>query len=312
MAFSITVSAAANRAPTFARKSFPLTVETSLEDTVEDVKKKIQSKIPKFYASRQRLSLKSEKKALSDEAKLADISVSSGSELEVKDLGPQVGWKTVFVVEYAGPLLIHPIFYYLPRLFYSTDVVHSDLQRMVFAMVEAHFGKRILETLFVHRFSHGTMPLLNIFKNSAHYHILSGVFLAFDLYRPVFSASSMHIKGTIRNDQQFLWICAGLWTFFELSNLSTHLHLRSLRPAGTKKRAIPNGYGFGFVSCPNYFFETLAWAVVCAMTGSWAAYVFTAVGTGQMIVWALKKHAAYKKEFGKAYPRRKAMIPFMI
>ncbi|KAF9042693.1 3-oxo-5-alpha-steroid 4-dehydrogenase-domain-containing protein [Rhodocollybia butyracea] len=291
MAFSITVSAAANRAPTFARKSFPLTVETSLEDTVEDVKKKIQSKIPKFYASRQRLSLKSEKKALSDEAKLADISVSSGSELEVKDLGPQ-----------AGPLLIHPIFYYLPRLFYGTDVVHSDLQRMVFAMVEAHFGKRILETLFVHRFSHGTMPYSISSKSiSAHYHILSGVFLAFDLYRPVFSASSMHIKGTIRNDQQFLWICAGLWTFFELSNLSTHLHLRSLRPAGTKKRAIPNGYGFGFVSCPNYFFETLAWAVVCAMTRSWAAYVFTAVGTGQMI-----------KEFGKAYPRRKAMIPFMI
>ncbi|KIK63172.1 hypothetical protein GYMLUDRAFT_41495 [Collybiopsis luxurians FD-317 M1] len=310
MAFSITISA--NKAPPFARKSFPLTVETSPEDTVEDVKNKIQAKIPQFYTSRQRLSLKSEKKSLADGTKLKDAGVTSGSELEIKDLGPQVGWKTVFIVEYAGPLLIHPFFYYLPHLFYGKDVIHSDLQRLVFAMVEIHFAKRIFETLFVHRFSHGTMPLFNIFKNSTHYHILSGLFLAYDLYRPAFAASSRYVKGTIRNDPQFLLICAGLWTFFELSNLSTHLHLRSLRPAGTKKRAIPTGYGFGLVSCPNYLFETLGWVVVCAMTGSWASYLFTVAGTGQMLIWALKKHAAYKKEFGKAYPRRKAMIPFVI
>ncbi|KAJ4476198.1 3-oxo-5-alpha-steroid 4-dehydrogenase-domain-containing protein [Lentinula aciculospora] len=312
MALFITVSAASNRVPSFARNAFPLTLEASPEETVQDVKTKIQAKIPKLYTSRQRLTLKSENKPLVDDVRLKDAGFATGVELEVKDLGPQVGWKTVFVVEYAGPLLIHPVFYDLPRLFYGTDIVHSDLQRMVFAMIEVHFAKRILETLFVHRFSHGTMPLFNIFKNSAHYHVLSGFFLAYDLYRPVFSASSLYVKGTFRNNPQFLWVCAGLWAFFELSNLSAHLHLRSLRPAGTRTRAIPTGYGFGLVSCPNYFFETLAWGVVCAMTGSWASYLFTIVGTAQMIAWALKKHAAYKKEFGKTYPKRKAMIPFII
>jgi 3-oxo-5-alpha-steroid 4-dehydrogenase len=58
--------------------------------------------------------------------------------------------------------------------------------------------------------------------------------------------------------------------FAELSNLSTHLTLRNLRPPGSKKRAIPHGYGFGLLSCPNYFFESVAWAAVAYMTGSWA------------------------------------------
>ena len=46
--------------------------------------------------------------------------------------------------------------------------------------------------------------------------------------------------------------------------------LRDLRPAGTKKRAIPYGYGFDKITCPNYFFETMAWTAITVMTGSYA------------------------------------------
>lgn len=53
-----------------------------------------------------------------------------------------------------------------------------------------------------------------------------------------------------------------------MSNLHTHLTLRSLRPEGSRKRAIPHGYGFDLVSFPNYFFEILGWAVIAVMTGS--------------------------------------------
>jgi very-long-chain enoyl-CoA reductase len=39
---------------------------------------------------------------------------------------------------------------------------------------------------------------------------------------------------------------------------------------------------------------------------------FLAVGGGMMANWAAKKHRAYKKEFGKDYPKeRKALIPFL-
>jgi len=49
-----------------------------------------------------------------------------------------------------------------------------------------------------------------------------------------------------------------------------------------------------------------------------AGVLFLIFGTGQMLVWAIKKHQRYiKVEFdGKEgrpkYPRRKAMIPFLI
>jgi len=217
------------------------------------------------------------------------------------------------MVEYAGPLVIHPLIYHFPRLWYGKDVEHSALQKYVYAFVLLHFIKRELETVFVHRFSNGTMPLVNIFKNSAHYHILSGLFLAYDVYRPAFSQSSSYVVGTFRNDPTFLWICAGIWAFAELSNLHNHLTLRWLRPAGTRTRAVPHGYGFTFLSCPNYFFETVGWVVISVMTGSLASWLFTVVAFVQMALWALKKHRNYKKEFGKSYPRgRKAIVPFIL
>ena len=30
-----------------------------------------------------------------------------------------------------------------------------------------------------------------------------------------------------------------------------------------------------------------------------------------MVVWAIKKHKNYRKEFGKEYPKRKVLVPFV-
>ncbi|OLL22092.1 putative enoyl reductase [Neolecta irregularis DAH-3] len=162
-----------------------------------------------------------------------------------------------------------------------------------------HFLKREYESLFVHRFSSPTMPLLNIFKNSAHYHLLCGLNLAYWIYRP---------RNTPAPTIAF---CVALWTFAQISNFLTHLALKNLRPQGSTQRKIPSGYGFDLVSCPNYFFEFLAWLSFSLLTRSWAAHLFLVVSTAQMYLWAAKKHQRYKTEF-KHYPKsRKAMFPFI-
>ncbi|GAA5850643.1 hypothetical protein JCM9279_006372 [Rhodotorula babjevae] len=289
---------------------FPLSLElTGAKPTVGSLKSAIAAQA-KVNVHRQRITTADKKVLDDDDRTLADYGVKDGDSLDFKDLGPQVAWKTVFLTEYFGPLFIHPAFFFGSKLFYRQQFQHSRMQQVALVLVLLHYAKRELETLFVHRFSSATMPILNLFKNSGHYWGLSGVLLAVPLYGPWNGAAKL--AGTVQDGNAWLYGWTALWAYAELSNLVTHLNLASLRPKGTKARAIPTGYGFDNVSCANYWFESVAWLSYTGLTLNWAAAFFSAVAIGQMYIWALKKHRRYRKEFGDKYPRgRKAMFPYL-
>lgn len=287
-------------------------VNLSQKSSISDVKHAIAQKKPNLYVSRQSIRGEHGGKNVKDDVKLVSLNPNNNASMKLylKDLGPQVGWTTVFLTEYAGPLFIYLIFYMRPACIYGSKpakmlpVVHYACYAWVF-----HYAKRLFETVFVHRFSNATMPIANIFKNSTYYWGFAA-WVAYYINHPLYTAP-------MYGDTQ-VYAAIAMFIFNELGNLSVHVALRNLRPEGSKVRKIPyptsNPFTmlFNFVSCPNYSYEVGSWIAFTIMCQSLPAFMFTLAGGYQMSVWALGKHRNYRKEFEK-YPRgRKAIIPLFL
>ena len=242
---------------------------------------------------------------LSGDRSLSSFGLKDGDEVILKDLGPQISWRSVFLIEYFGPILVHSLLFFLPSVFYPQHkrlTHHTYTQQVAFACVLLHYIKREVETVCVHIFSLDTMPVRNIFKNSFHYWVIGGALIAYFLYHPLYTETKSHA---------FVTAAALLFVLAEAGNAYCHLILRWLRPAGSKGRGIPRGFLFEYVTCANYTFELAAWLLFAVFTQTLTAWVFVLVSGAQIAQWSVKKHVALKKEFGDKVPRRKILIPFV-
>jgi len=279
--------------------------------TLGHLKKLICKEKRSLYPERVALRLEPKSKMLSDDVKLNTLTLKQGKVLYFKDLGPQIGWKTVFLWEYFGPLVCYLATYLRPTLIYgkNASLPMHPVVTIAAACWSFHYLKRLYETLFVHRFSHATMPLMNLFKNCAYY-------WGFAFYIGYYVNHPLYTSPYFGNLQIYLGLLGFL--ICEIGNYSIHILLRDLRPAGSKERKIPvptsNPFTilFNFVSCPNYTYEVGSWVFFTLMTQCLPVGVFTVAGFYQMAVWALGKHRNYKKEFEKYPKNRKAIVPFLI
>lgn len=283
-------------------------IKLKADATLLDLKKEY-SKISK--KSINRISFKHESggkdRRLDDDKKtLADYDIGTMPILKFKDLGAQIGYRTVFLVEYFGPMLFVGLYALRPSFIYGADANSTPFNWVAALGVICwmiHFLKREFETIFIHKFSRPTMPLSNLFKNCAYYWVFGAV-IGYPLCSPSFTPPS----------ETQVYIGLAIFALCEVGNLICHIMLSNLRPAeGSQARTIPSGFLFNYVACPNYTFEIFSWVGFSIMTQLPFSYLFTLVGFLQMADWAQKKHKGYKKTYDKEYTklRRKAIIPFI-
>ena len=234
----------------------------------------------------------------------------------MKDLGPQIGYRTVFIIEYLGPILFFVLYGMRPSFIYGEELSQnqewSDIQRVAYWCFIAHFLKREFETIFVHTFSRPTMPLLNLFKNSIYYWSFAA-FIGYPICSPQYTAPNSSTSEPFP-----FQVGLAIFVLMEACNLYTHIKLRLMRSSkkqiSVNDRDIPTGFLFDLVACPNYFCEVMSWVGFSLMTSVLFSWVFTLVGFIQMWEWAVKKHKGYLKSHGDKYKklRRKAIIPFLL
>ncbi|KAJ0705083.1 putative oxidoreductase [Helianthus annuus] len=283
--------------------------------TVADLQEAIHQGIKKYYPSRQRLTLPlqpgSKEKAvvLQSKKSLKEYTNGNSDTLTVvfKDLGPQVSYRTLFFFEYLGPLILYPVFYYFPvyQIFgYKGERVIHPVQTYALYYWCFHYFKRIMETFFVHRFSHATSPLSNVFRNCAYYWTF-GCYIAYYVNHPHYTpVSDLQMK-----------IGFGFGSVMQVANLYCHIILRNLRnPSGNGGYQIPKGFLFNIVTCANYTTEIYQWLGFNIATQTVAGYIFLVVAASIMTNWALAKHRRLRRLFdGKEgrpkYPRRWVILP---
>uniref|UniRef100_A0A5F4WJ14 Very-long-chain enoyl-CoA reductase n=1 Tax=Callithrix jacchus TaxID=9483 RepID=A0A5F4WJ14_CALJA len=267
--------------------------------TIAEIKNLFTKTHPQWYPARQSLRLDPKGKSLKDEDVLQKLPVGTTATLYFRDLGAQISWVTVFLTEYAGPLFIYLLFYFRVPFIYGHKYDFTSSRHTVVHLAcichSFHYVKRLLETLFVHRFSHGTMPLRNIFKNCTYYWGFAA-WMAYYINHPLYTPPSKYLGGS------------GLILGSDFSPCLPGSKTRKI-PYPTKN---PFTWLFLLVSCPNYTYEVGSWIGFAIMTQCLPVALFSLVGFTQMTIWAKGKHRSYLKEFRDYPPLRMPIIPFLL
>lgn len=294
------------------RKQICIVDKVTQTSTIYDVKQKFHKACPKWYPSRIGLQLEYGGPYLKDYITIQSVAASSIITLYFTDLGQQVGWTTVFLAEYSGPLLIYLLFYL--RSSYIYDVKESfrwprhPVVHLACFCHCIHYIRLLLETLFVHKVSTGHSPMKNLIKGCAFYWGFTS-WMAYYINHPRYTPPSFGNRQIIVSAINFLMCEAGNHFINTVLAHPSHTGSNACFPSPTYN---PFTWMFFLVSCPNYTYEIGTWISFTIMTQTLPVGIFTMLMTIQMSLWARKKHKIYRKKFNSYVHRKSAIIPFIL
>ena len=253
---------------------------------------------------------------VAQETNMADTGRESGFNPVAVNTLTYVGTLASFFIALKVPGILLPYFPATGSLVVSSDAEFAEDANMEYffvALWAVHFFRRTLEVLFVHDYRR-KMPFIESLGAPLYYW-----FFAFWI-----GLALRHDNGYKQTYLPMLIVGAVLFMIGEIGNCICHLQLKSFRKEkrrsviSTKsKHVVPYGLLFNYVSCPHYFFEIVTWLGFAVASFVLPALLFLVATVVTLVIYASKKHKAYRQEFDglgerELYPRnRKALIPFV-
>lgn len=175
----------------------------------------------------------------------------------------------------------------------------SSRDLLVKGLLLVHFLKRVLETLFVHKYS-GSVSLATSSFIGVYYSLVSALLASLHCNQPSDPAALLGV---------------GLFVVGQLGNLYHHVLLSNLRgpkaPSGDRKSAyvVPRGGFFEYVAMPHYFFELVAWLGVAVCTQHLTALLVVTSMASYLAGRSVSTTKYYLKNV-KGYPTtRRHLVP---
>jgi very-long-chain enoyl-CoA reductase len=183
----------------------------------------------------------------------------------------------------------------LACLYFSWDYIFSAelTQLIIVSAIILHFGKRCLESLFLHKYS-GPIDLVT-------------VMFIMGIYSAVAALTGWLTKTAPVLD--WLFVAGGvLFLFSEAANFWHHKILADLRE-NREGYFIPAGGFFNSLTCPHYFFEVLAWIGVAMMSHQVAMILVMIAMHNYLAARAYKTREWYVEKFDDFPTDRKLILP---
>ncbi|KAI3778404.1 hypothetical protein L2E82_07676 [Cichorium intybus] len=172
---------------------------------------------------------------------------------------------------------------------------------LVTSALATHFFKRVLEVLFLHKYS-GSMPLESAILIPLSYSFSTATMIYAQYLSKDFPKPSIDLK----------YYGIGLFVVGIIGNFYHHFILANLRKKGDKEYKIPRGGLFDLVICPHYLCEILEYIGISCISQTLYAFVFTLGTTLYLTGRSYATQKWYISKFGNRFPKDvKAIVPYV-
>ncbi len=172
----------------------------------------------------------------------------------------------------------------------------TALQWIVLSAILFHFGKRILEVFFVHKYSGNIQPF--------------SWAIMITIYSFIAGLISWLNANTIRGLDGLFYTGIVFLVIGEAGNFYHHKLLADLR----KKEQgyhVPGGGWFEYATCPHYFFELVTWSSIVLISRHFFSVLVFIAMLGYLAARSIKTRRWYRERFPSYPVQRKFMIPFI-